>query len=499
MCMQPEIIQENSTIKMDFVVPSLPEEILKRLPKYCPKPSPRNLATQYYFWNRELIKENNDLRQENKNLKDKIQQVEKDNNRLKEKVEQLKLEKERFLRMIFKSKRIKTNPESKPEKKIRSRADHQRAMPKIIDQYKEAKLTRCPECQSTLMKQTTSYQRTIEDIPDLEKQRAEVIQYTINRYYCRNCKKIVQAKPKEVLPRSRLGLNTLLYVLYSKYRLRLTQELIRENLKTHYQLKISQGQINNLLNQGQLIFKEKWQEIIEKIRISPIVNTDETGWRISGNNNWLWVFVSDQAVRYTISECRGKGVPKQVLGNEFQGAVVSDFYSAYNQFTLKQRCWVHLLRKSRELAEQKQTRLRIKLDQQLKETYQRIIDFRKQTQTCQEQRDRQAVLVSQQLLNLGQTKTKDKGLQRIYKLISKHYQELVLCVRDFNVPPDNNRAERAIRPSVIIRKISGGSRSKQGALTHETNLSVIETLKQEKQNLFLAMKQLALGYIASLG
>ncbi len=497
--MNTEAITNNSTTGLDFAVPRLPQDALNRLPNYCPKPTERNLATQYYFWNRELIKENNDLKQKNKTLKDKIQQVEQDNNRLKEKVEKLKLEKERFLRMIFKPKRVKTNTTNKPEKQIRTKSSYQRAKPKVIDEYREAKLTKCPHCQSKLIKQTSSYQRTIEDMPDLEQQRARVIQYTINRYYCRTCKKIVQAKPKDVLPRSRLGLNTLLYVLYSRYRLRLTQELIRENLKIHYQLEVSDGQINNLLNKGEQVFKEKWKEIIEKVRSSPVVNADETGWKINGDNCWLWAFVGEQAVRYTISEFRGKGVPKEVLGDDFQGTVVSDFYSAYNQFSNKQRCWVHLLRKSRELTEQKQTQTRLKFNQLLIDIYQQINNFKANPKTTPEQRNNQANLVCQQLLKLSQIKTKDKNLQRICKLIFKHQQELVLCVRDFRVPPENNKAERAIRPSVVIRKISGGSRSKQGAIAHETNLSVIETLRQEKQNLFLAMKQLALGYIASIG
>ena len=489
---------ENST-GLGFVVPFLPKEALTKLPSHCPKPNQRNLATQYYFWNRELIKENSEMRK-------KLEKAEKENQRLREKVEQLEQEKEkltternRFLKMVFKPKKKAIGPTIKLAKKLRVKTSYQRAEPKVIDEYREAKLKCCPHCQNKLIKQVGFYQRTIEDIPDLEQQRTKAIQYTINRYYCKHCKKIVQAKPKEVLPRSRLGLNTLLYVLYSRYRLRLTQGLILENLKTHYQLKVSDGQINNLLNKGEQIFKEKWKEIIEKIRSSPVVNADETGWKINGDSCWLWAFVGDQAVRYTTSEFRGKGVAKEVLGDNFQGTVVSDFYAAYNQFSNKQRCWVHLLRKSRELTEQKQTKTRLKFNQQLIDIYQQINSFRTNLKTTLGQRNNQANLVCQQLLKLSQVKTKDKGLQRIHKLIFKHCQELVLCLRDFHVPVENNRAERAIRPSVVIRKISGGSRSKQGALAHETNLSVIETLRQEKQDLFLAMKQLALGYIASIG
>lgn len=482
----------------DFAVPPLPKEALVKLPKYC-EPTKNNLATQYYYWNRDLIKQNKELLEENKRLKEEHQRLKEEKAKLEKKKEELQLERDKFLRMLFKPKREKQSAVPKAEPKPRTKQSYVRPTPCVIDEKREAILKQCPHCDSKLSKRVGYYQRVIEDIPDLKELRAKAIQYTINRYYCKYCQKVISAKPKEVLPRTRLGINTLLYVLYSKYRLRLPHNLIQENLETHFNLKVSEGGINNLLNKGHQVFKDKWQEIIEKVKQSKSVNADETSWRINGENNWLWAFNTDKAVRYTISEFRGKGVPKQVLGENYDGVVGCDFYTAYNQFKHKQRCWVHLLRKAKELKEQIPSQERIKLYHQLNRIYQGILFFRLKSARNRPERDKKAEQTRQKLLIIGRQETGDQELQKLYNRTRKYAAELVICIKLPYVPPDNNPAERALRGAVVARKISGGSRSRKGAFTHEVNLSVIETLRKEKHNLFEAMQGLVLKYITSDG
>lgn len=481
------------------IIPPLPEEVLFELPKYCPKPTKRNLATLYYYWNRELIKKNKELQQKKQRLEKEKDKLKEENKRLKEKIEELTLQKNKFLNMIFKPKRKKLIAVVKTELKSRTKQSYIRSLPQGIDEKREAILKHCPHCQNKLSKRVSYYQRIIEDIPKPAALKAKVIQYTINRYYCKNCKKIIRAKPLEVLPKCRLGINTLLYVIYSRYRLRLSYNLIKENLKTSFNLKVSEGELNNLLNKGKQVFKKKWQEIIETIKHSKAVNADETSWRINGENHWLWAFISDKALRYTISESRGKGVAQEVLGKDYNGIVGCDFYTVYNQFKKKQRCWVHLLRKVRELTQQNPTEQRIKINQKLNRIHQQILFFKSQPETTSDQRKKKADQIETKLLAISRIKIADQQLQRVLNLCGKYAGELVVCLSNLYVPPDNNLAERALRPAVVMRKISGGSRSKQGALTHEVNLSVIETLRKQKHSLFEAMRELVYEYITSNG
>ena len=54
----------------------------------------------------------------------------------------------------------------------------------------------------------------------------------------------------------------------------------------------------------------------------------------------------------------------------------------------------------------------------------------------------------------------------------------------------NNAAERALRPAVVARKISGGSRSEKGARATAVLLSVLRTAMQQGCPLFEALKTL---------
>ena len=89
--------------------------------------------------------------------------------------------------------------------------------------------------------------------------------------------------------------------------------------------------------------------IVERIRGSPVVHADETGWREDGQNGYVWTF-SAPTQRYFLRRGRGKAVVDEVLGEEFAGVLVSDFYAAYHHYDgPKQRCWAHLLRDVHDL------------------------------------------------------------------------------------------------------------------------------------------------------
>ena len=89
--------------------------------------------------------------------------------------------------------------------------------------------------------------------------------------------------------------------------------------------------------------------ILDRIRASPVVHADETGWRQNGNNGYVWTF-STPTERYFLRRGRGKAVVDEALGESFSGVLVSDFYAAYHHYDgPKQRCWAHLLRDIHDL------------------------------------------------------------------------------------------------------------------------------------------------------
>ena len=87
------------------------------------------------------------------------------------------------------------------------------------------------------------------------------------------------------------------------------------------------------------------------VRQSPVVYPDETGWKIGGNNQWLWTFVAKDATIYTIRPSRGHEVAEEILGADWNGTMVHDGWSPYDFFdkARHQQCLGHLLRRGRDL------------------------------------------------------------------------------------------------------------------------------------------------------
>ena len=226
-----------------------------------------------------------------------------------------------------------------------------------------------------------------------------------------------------------------------------------------------------------------YQAIKQSIRQSPYVNADETGWRVNGQNHWLWVFTNKDAAWYQIDKSRGSKVVDNILGKEYQGVLISDFYSAYNQLQAraKQRCLGHLL------AEIKKIQGKNKLApegidgmfcQELKTVLKQTIDvwneYHEGTKVFEDLGKEKEQVISR-MVELLTLPIKHKDTQRIRKRIIKFNQELFIFLNNPHASPTNNRAERQLRPNVIMRKITFGNRSALGASNQTVMMSIIQT------------------------
>ena len=217
------------------------------------------------------------------------------------------------------------------------------------------------------------------------------------------------------------------------------------------------------------------------------IHVDETGWRIEGQNHWLWVFVNELVALYVISHSRGSKVPNALLGKHFEGVVISDFFSAYSPLDMeKAKCWVHLLRDSHDLTkgEPPPDSERVQFHQQLHQLSldmglaleEAAADEAMRTAISQEMREK--------LHAFAGTSWSDPDCQRLAKRILKHLDELLVWLTNPAVSPDNNQAERALRPAVVTRKTSFGSRSKAGAHAFARLLSIIQTWHRQGLDFF---------------
>ena len=112
-----------------------------------------------------------------------------------------------------------------------------------------------------------------------------------------------------------------------------------------YGLDLGLGELCRILHAVSEAAKSEYAVLLEDIRGSPVVNADETGWREDGISGYIWSFSTPRVRYFVYRQSRSGQVAKEVLGEEFEGVVVSDFYCGYSVLlTRHQRCWVHFYR-----------------------------------------------------------------------------------------------------------------------------------------------------------
>ena len=225
---------------------------------------------------------------------------------------------------------------------------------------------------------------------------------------------------------------------------------------------------------------------------------DETGWRQDGRNGYLWSF-STPEVRYFLHRPgRSKRVVEEVLADEFEGVLVSDFYGAYNVYQgPHQRCWTHLLRDIHQLKEQHpQNEDLAKWSQQVREVYDHaqacpepdpnLPETVRRTRRIERQQRYQQWLWSICKPYLGS----DAPMRVLCQRVERFLPELFTFVAEPRASADNNAAERSLRPPVVSRKISGGTRSERGSETKSILASLFGTWRLQERNPYQALQSI---------
>jgi hypothetical protein len=296
-----------------------------------------------------------------------------------------------------------------------------------------------------------------------------------------------------VVGKKSMGISLMSLVAYLKIVCRIPVGLIRQLLSSLYGLKVSKGEICELLHEVARMGKDEYAGLLDKVRGSPVVHGDETGWREDGVNGYVWSFSTPQVRFFTYRHSRASGVVKEVRTEEFVGALVSDFYGAYNIYEgIKQRCWVHFLRDLKALAEKYDSNASVVTwVDSVRDVYHRA----KKTSLADNTdigRCRLRQGFESELLALAQPYLKVKSApQRVLsQRIDRFLGELFTFVQCPEVPSENNAVERAVRPTVIARKVSGGTRSPRGSETNSILRSLFETWAIQGQNALDACRKM---------
>lgn len=229
-----------------------------------------------------------------------------------------------------------------------------------------------------------------------------------------------------------------------------------------------------------------YSELEKKIKESSVSYTDETGWRINGENHWLWHSGNKKVGSlYVIDKHRSYDVAERILGKNYKGIIGSDCYSAYNLLSAlaKQKCTPHILRDLDKITESYPDDLEViaflvNLNNILHEGLVGLWKgYKKEEYTLSDLKKGKEDLEGK-IDALTKVKIANKKVNTLRKRLIRHRNEIFayLAYPDI-VELTNNFAERQLRPSVISRKLSFGNRTKEGADRHSIMMSLIQTAK----------------------
>jgi len=405
---------------------------------------------------------------------------------------------------------VKLNVPRRRRKKPGQKSGHAaalRAMPAKIDHHQDVPLPTdrsrraiCPHCKCSLSR-LRRHRRIVED---LVPGAVETTCYHTHSGFCPHCRKRIESTapeqpPAANVPHGQLGINALATAAILRVRHRLPFRQIAQLLKDMPGLSISPGGLVKQIKRLARWLDEKYRELILRMRASEHVHVDETGWRIDGKNFWLWAFTDPTFTLYHVDASRGGKVPLKLLGKAFGGTVIADFYGAYDRLNgHKQRCLTHLLREVKDLGEADASFADCPLSRKLSRWCREALRLKKRWSELDDQAyEIKASRLQDRLDGLAQSRWDHADATRLCKRLTRHRQELTRFLWEEKLDGTNNAAERALRPAVIMRKITGGSRSTGGAVAWAKLASLLRTADQRHLGVYEATKKLILDYWAT--
>jgi transposase len=394
----------------------------------------------------------------------------------------------------------KPSAKGKPPKRRGAKPGHEgkrRAKPERIDQRKSHRAPCCPDCGGKLKRTGDTRTRYTEDLPDDLKPVAT--EHTIHRDWCGKCKKRVEPRVPDALPKCQLGVRTLCYSAWLHYGAGVTLSQVRDVFASHLQMGLSEGGLCEMWKRLAVLLLAWYQRLQQEALDSAVLHADETGWRVNGETHWLWCFSNNETTFYQIDRSRGSPALQKFFTEEFSGTLVTDFWAAYGAVESgdKQKCWAHLLRELDAPKEPPGPDWE-RFGRRVRRLFKEAIELRAQREKLAEaDYDLAVSRLENRALRLEDEPWESADARRLAKRLAKHGAELFTFLWHDGVDPTNNHAEREVRPAVMMRKNSYQNASLSGAQTQAVLMTVLRTLKRRGHNPLQALNHAVSHYAAT--
>jgi transposase len=367
---------------------------------------------------------------------------------------------------------------------------HERKFVANPDHIVEVRAETCTSCHTDL-DLAEGILQDVNQITELPPGKAEVIEVRQYEVTCPECGRVQVSEPPAGLEMDRVfGARLEATVVYFRQEQHISYERTQQALRDLYGVEISQGGIDKIMQRAGQKAAQEIEPIEERVRQSAVIHSDETGSRVDAQNWWEWVFCTLTGVLHVIRFNRSSDVILDVMGDHQAEVWVSDCCPAQLKSPAKQRqlCLAHQIRNLQAVidlypgifwARAMQALFRYAIHLHKKRDELPPDQFQAQVERVERLCD--------WLIGRSVTQPKASLLQRRYQ---KYRDGLFVCLHRPDVSPTNNVSERALRPSVIHRKVIGCFRSGWGARAYAALASVIDTAELDGVHAFDAIQTL---------
>ncbi len=363
--------------------------------------------------------------------------------------------------------------ERRAAKKRKSHPGAFRQLSETPDRVVETRAETCPHCDHALSAADQPGFHAYDHI-ELPPIKPVVTRIHRHRGTCPCCRRGFSAPvPEGMAPGSPFGPGLAALVLHLHVTQAISFERLARLMGEVFGVTLSEGAIANLLARAEAPMIVAAEKIAEEVRASPVVASDETSARVQGKTWWQLVLLSSTAVYHVIADTRGAKVVIDFLQGAVPEVWVADRYAAQNGHGLeRQLCLAHLLRDAQYAIDEGDAGFA----PGFKALLLRAVAIGRRRETLRDSTLKQYRADLDRRLDrlLGQPPTTLAG-RKLARAIRKCRADLFLFITRRNVPYTNNGCERALRPSVIFRKVTGCFRSQWGARLYAAAASVIAT------------------------
>ena len=391
----------------------------------------------------------------------------------------------------------KNKSEAKGEAKARKRGG-QKGHPKHerpafdeseIDHFWDYAFSACPDCGGPV--------EIVEEPADVLQQiELVIVPISISEHRAKSCRCLecrtehAATLPEEVRQAGLIGPKLTALIAYLKGACHCSFSTIRKFVRDVLGVKLSRGYLAKLIRKASDSLRTPYEQLLDRLPHEECLNVDETGHKDSGKRLWTWCFRASLYTLFKISPSRGSEVLLEVLGEEFDGVLGCDYFSAYRKYmkdadVLVQFCLAHLIRDVKFLVGHPEPRNRAygrRVLEALRNLFAVIHRRESMSEAAFANQLQEAgnILYGTAIHRVPRTREAENLAYRF----DMHGESYIRFITTPGVEPTNNLAEQAIRFVVIDRKVTQGSRGEAGQRWLERIWTIIASCTQQGRSVF---------------